>query len=114
MTFNEYQKQAITTDTSIGGMSGLTDPMFLDKAFGLVGEAGEFAEKLKKIYREKGGKFDDFDKQELVKELGDVLWYLSAVLYYFDVSFDDLAASNLEKVLSRKARGVTMGSGDNR
>lgn len=114
MTFDEYQKQAITTDVRVGAMTGLTDPMFLDKAFGLVGEAGEFAEKLKKIYRDKDGKLDDLTKPELVKELGDVLWYLSALLYYLDVSFDDLAAANLEKALSRKARGVLHGNGDNR
>ena len=114
MTFDEYQKQAITTDTSKGGMESMTDPMFLDKAFGLVGEAGEFAEKLKKIYRDKDGKLSDQDKQELLKELGDVLWYLSAVTYYLDTSFDDLATMNLEKVFSRKARGVMHGSGDNR
>ena len=114
MTFDEYQKQAITTDTDGGSMHGLTDPAFLDKAFGLVGESGEFAEKLKKIYRDKGAVLNQETKDELVKELGDVLWYLSAVLHYLDVSFDDLAAANLEKVLSRKTRGVTKGSGDNR
>lgn len=114
MTFNEYQKIAITTDTRQGKTSTLTDPMFLDKAFGLVGESGEFAEKLKKIYRDKDGLLTNEDKQEMVKELGDVLWYLSAVLYYLEVPFEDAAALNLEKVLSRKARGVMHGSGDNR
>jgi NTP pyrophosphatase (non-canonical NTP hydrolase) len=114
VTFDEYQQQAITTDTDGGAMSGLTDPAFLDKAFGLVGESGEFAEKLKKIYRDKDGELSDEDKTELVKELGDVLWYLSATLHYLGVSFDELASSNLEKVLSRKQRGVTQGSGDNR
>lgn len=114
MTFDEYQAQAITTDSDKGIMKGLTDKGFLDKAFGLVGESGEFAEKLKKIYRDKDGLLSDEDKAELVKELGDVLWYLSATLHYLGVSFDDLASSNLEKVLSRKQRGVTGGSGDNR
>lgn len=114
MTFDEYQKQAIVTDTDGGVMHGLTDKGFLDKAFGLVGESGEFAEKLKKIYRDQNGELSATAKEELVKELGDVLWYLSATLHYLDVSFDDLATANLEKVLSRKARGVTQGSGDNR
>lgn len=114
MTFNEYQKKAITTDVWAGKSDGLTDPRFLDKAFGLVGESGEFAEKLKKIYRDKDGKLSAEDKQEMIKELGDVLWYLSAVLYYLDTPFDDLAAANLEKVLSRKTRGALHGDGDNR
>ena len=114
MTFNEYQKIAITTDIWQAKTSVLTDPMFLDKAFGLVGESGEFAEKLKKIYRDKAGKLSGEDKQEMVKELGDVLWYLSAILYYLDIPFEDAAAQNLEKVLSRKARGTVRGSGDNR
>lgn len=105
---------AITTDVWAGKSDGLTDPRFLDKAFGLVGESGEFAEKLKKIYRDKDGKLSDEDKQEMIKELGDVLWYLSAVLHYLDVPFDDLAAANLEKVLSRKTRGALRGDGDNR
>lgn len=114
MTFNEYQKLAITTDVWAGESSGLTDPRFLDKAFGLVGESGEFAEKLKKIFRDKDGKLNDEDKQEILKELGDVLWYLSAVLHYLDTPFEELAAANLKKVLSRKDRGAISGSGDNR
>ncbi len=114
MTFDEYQKQAISTDTGDGKMHGLQHPMFLEKAFGLVGEAGEFAEKLKKVMRDKDNKFDDIVRAELLKELGDVLWYVSALAHYLDKSLDSLANDNLEKVLSRKARGATKGNGDNR
>jgi len=114
MTFDEYQKQAITTDLYEGTMESVTDHSFLEKAFGLVGEAGEVAEKLKKIIRDKDGKFSDEDKAELTKELGDVLWYISSLAKYMQVSLDDLATQNLEKVLSRRSRGVTKGSGDNR
>lgn len=114
MTFDEYQKQAITTDTYGGSMQHITDPGFMEKALGLVGEAGEVAEKLKKIIRDKNGEHTQEDIDELAKEFGDVLWYISGLSHYLGVSLDDVASKNLEKVLSRKARGVTMGSGDNR
>lgn len=114
MTFDEYQKQAITTDTYSGTMTAISDPGFLEKAFGLVGEAGEVAEKLKKIIRDKDGVLTDDDKREIIKEFGDVLWYISALSHYLGVSFESVAQGNLEKVLSRKARGKTHGSGDNR
>jgi NTP pyrophosphatase (non-canonical NTP hydrolase) len=114
MTFDEYQKQAITTDTAKGVMQGIADPAFLEKAFGLVGEAGEVAEKLKKIFRDKNGVLDATDRQEIIKEFGDVLWYISALSHYLNVSLDQVARLNLEKVLSRQSRGIIKGSGDNR
>lgn len=114
MTFDEYQKQAITTDTYNGGMTSLTDHAFLEKMFGLVGEAGEVAEKMKKIIRDKNGEMTEQDKAEIVKEFGDVLWYISSCSYYLGVPLEQVASSNLEKVLSRKQRGKTHGSGDNR
>lgn len=114
MTFNEYQQQAITTDTYGGSMTSITDPGFLEKAFGLVGEAGEVAEKLKKIIRDKDGELTKEDRQEIIKEFGDVLWYVSALSHYLEVPLEDVAKGNLEKVLSRKSRGKTHGNGDNR
>lgn len=114
MTFDEYQKQAITTDLFDSKLKSVTDPAFMEKALGLLGEAGEVAEKLKKIIRDKDGKLTEEDKTELAKEFGDVLWYISSLSYYLGVSLDDVARQNLEKVLSRKARGKTKGSGDNR
>lgn len=114
MTFDDYQKQAITTDLYDGTMQDVADHAFIEKALGLVGEAGEFADKLKKVIRDKDGQLNEEDKAELVKELGDVLWYLSSVSQYLGVSFNELAQQNLDKVLSRKARGVTKGRGDNR
>ena len=85
----------------------------LEKVFGLVGEAGEVAEKFKKILRDKNGIASDEDKKELAKELGDVLWYINSVGVYLGFSLEDIAQNNLDKVLSRKERGVTQGSGDN-
>lgn len=86
----------------------------LEKVFGLVGEAGEVADKFKKLIRDKNAKPSDEDKKELAKELGDVLWYVNSVGLYLGYSLEEIAQMNLDKVLSRKERGVTKGSGDNR
>jgi NTP pyrophosphatase (non-canonical NTP hydrolase) len=114
MTFDEYQKQAISTDLFADKHPAVDSHAFLAKLLGLVGEAGEVAEKFKKILRDKGGTFTKEDKKEITKELGDILWYINALSCYMDVKLEDVAHANLDKVLSRKARGVTKGSGDNR
>ena len=113
MTFDEYQEKAITTDTFTGPRD-LMSSGFLEKAFGLVGEAGEVAEKLKKIIRDKDGILSEEDKKEIIKEFGDVLWYISSLALYLGVPLSTVAEGNLDKVLSRKARGKTHSSGDNR
>ena len=86
----------------------------LEKVFGLVGEAGEVAEKFKKLLRDKDGVASDEDRRELMKELGDVLWYINSVGIYLGFTLDEIAQYNLDKVLSRKERNMTRGSGDNR
>ena len=96
------------------GADSISDPAMLEKVFGLVGEAGEVAEKFKKLLRDKGGEATDEDKKEIAKELGDVLWYVNSVSNYLGYDLEEIASMNLDKVLSRKDRGVTMGSGDNR
>ena len=114
MTFDEYQKRAITTDTSGGVPQPITSTAFFNKLLGLVGETGEIAEKFKKIYRDKNGVFDDVSKTDMQKELGDVLWYLSVVASYLDISLADIANDNLAKLQGRKARGTLKGNGDER
>lgn len=96
------------------GAKSISDPAMLEKVFGLVGESGEVAEKFKKLLRDKGGQATDEDKKEIAKELGDILWYVNSVGNYLGYDLEQIAAMNLEKVLSRKDRGVTTGSGDNR
>jgi len=110
MTFDEYQQQALTTVLSTGDK--FKD--LLHWVLGINGESGEVAEKLKKIIRDKDGVVSEEDKQELAKELGDVLWYLAVFAQDLGVSLDDIAAQNLAKLKSRKDRGVLGGSGDNR
>lgn len=89
-----------------------TNPTY--PTLGLVGESGEVAEKLKKIIRDKGGKPTEEDKHEIAKELGDVLWYVANLAAEFGYSLSTIAQMNLEKLHSRKDRGVLQGSGDNR
>lgn len=113
MNIDDYSTQAITTLMNTHAYGDVT-PELMAQILGLVGESGEVAEKFKKIIRDKNGVISEDDKRELVKELGDILWYINAVSSLLGVSLDEVASKNLEKVLSRKARGATHGSGDNR
>lgn len=80
---------------------------------GLTGEAGEIANKVKKILR--GDKeFDEVAKKDLAAELGDVLWYLAVLADALGVNLSQVASSNINKLLDRKNRNVLKGSGDNR
>jgi len=81
---------------------------------GLVGEAGEIAEKMKKVLRDKGGVIDEATKIELQKELGDVLWYLAQLSVELGFSLDDVAQNNIAKLKSRQERNKLHGDGDNR
>jgi len=83
-------------------------------ALGLAGEAGEVCEKVKKIMRDKGGVLSEEDSLELSKELGDVLWYISALACEINVSLSSIVEENLDKLSSRQDRGKLQGSGDNR
>ncbi|MCB9820261.1 nucleoside triphosphate pyrophosphohydrolase family protein [Candidatus Nomurabacteria bacterium] len=113
MKIEDYSRQAISTllgDHDVVDMS----PALISQVFGLVGESGEVAEKFKKLIRDKGGQLSDEDKQEILKELGDILWYINSVSNLLGSNLEEVAQKNLDKVLSRKARGVQTGSGDNR
>ena len=109
MDFNTYQKNARLTAQYPNLGSNYIYP-----TLGLVGEAGEVAEKVKKVIRDKKGLFDDESKKGLKKELGDVLWYISNICTEFNFSLDDIALQNLEKLKLRAAKGTISGSGDDR
>ncbi|MDQ5950716.1 MAG: hypothetical protein QG585_658 [Patescibacteria group bacterium] len=112
MTFDEYQQKALLTDGTVG--SSTISAKFISIVLGLSGEAGEIVEKFKKIYREKDGIWDNEDKKNIAKELGDLLWYISSVSNHTGISLEEIANINLEKLKSRSERGVLFGSGDNR
>lgn len=83
-------------------------------ALGLAGEAGEVAEHAKKAIRDDGGEVSAARRAALAKELGDVLWYVAQLATELDLDLEEIAAGNLEKLLSRQRRGVLSGSGDER
>ncbi|MEK7624417.1 MAG: nucleoside triphosphate pyrophosphohydrolase family protein [Patescibacteria group bacterium] len=109
MTFEEYQK--ISRETAIYPDK---DKNFIYPTLGLAGEAGEIAEKIKKVLRDKSGIVDEETRKEISKELGDVLWYLSQLATEMELSLEEIASLNIEKLKSRKERGALHGSGDNR
>ncbi|OGL72704.1 hypothetical protein A3F28_03295 [Candidatus Uhrbacteria bacterium RIFCSPHIGHO2_12_FULL_57_11] len=109
MTFDEYQKLAQTTARYPDAGRNFVYP-----TLGLAGEAGEVADKIKKIFRDKGGLLDEETRTTLKKELGDVLWYVAQLSTELGLSLDDVAAGNIEKLKSRKDRGTLHGDGDDR
>jgi len=109
MTFAEYQKDSRRTAIYPDLNSNYVYP-----TLGLAGESGEVADKIKKIIRDKGGIISDEDRQEMKKELGDVLWYVAQIATELKIDLEDVAQTNLEKLLSRLERNKIGGSGDNR
>ena len=113
MEFDDYQKKAKKYDQ----FENTSDPKeagLMEKVLGLPGEAGEVADKFKKILRDKDGKIGVEEKEEIKKELGDVLWYVAAVARNLGLPLSEVAKGNLEKLESRYQRGKLGGSGDNR
>lgn len=83
-------------------------------ALGLAGEAGEVANKVKKILRDNGGVLNPERAAAIAEECGDVLWYLAAVLDECGADLGQVAALNLAKLESRALRGKIQGDGDHR
>lgn len=110
MNFDDYQKEA--HDFAQYG----DNPMY--PVLGICGEAGEIAEKTKKLIRDKGmtswSGLEQEDRKALAKEIGDCGWYLSELATCLGLSLSDVARGNLTKLSSRRDRGVLGGSGDNR
>ncbi|QBI98234.1 MazG-like nucleotide pyrophosphohydrolase [Mycobacterium phage Sham4] len=110
----EYQLRS--ADTAIypgaGDVDSITGLSYA--AMGLAGEAGEVANKVKKILRDQDGIITIENRVQLHKELGDVLWYLSQLATQIGSSLPAVAEDNIQKLSSRKDRGVLQGSGDER
>ncbi len=81
---------------------------------GLCGEAGEVAEKVKKLYRDKDGEPSDEFIQQLKKELGDVIWYVTATANEVGLSLEEILEANYNKLLKRRETNTLHGSGDDR
>jgi NTP pyrophosphatase (non-canonical NTP hydrolase) len=108
MDFSDYQKRA--RDTAIYPR----EYKLVYPALGLAGEAGEVAEKVKKIIRDKGGEISAEDRDAIRKECGDVLWYLAQIASDLEFNLDSFAVANIEKLRLRKEKGTLQGSGDDR
>lgn len=108
-TLSDYQRRSRATAVYPEAGSNLLYP-----TLGLCGEAGEVAEKIKKMIRDDAGVLSDERRAALAKELGDVLWYVAQLATEAGLELDAIAAANLEKLLSRQQRGVLQGSGDER
>lgn len=109
MELSDYQARSRATAVYPDAGANLLYP-----TLGLCGEAGEVAEKIKKMVRDDGGVLSDERREALAKELGDVLWYLSQLATEARLDLDSIASQNLEKLLSRQRRSVLAGSGDDR
>jgi len=109
MDFKTYQKKS--RKTAIYSNLGNN---FIYPTLGLCGEAGEIAEKIKKVLRDDNGKISKEKKELIAKELGDVLWYISQIATELKIDLDSIAEVNIEKLYSRMKRDKLSGSGDNR
>ena len=81
---------------------------------GLTGEAGEVANKVKKIYRDGTNKITENNVQEISSEIGDCLWYVAVLADDIGCKLSDIANNNLIKLENRKKNGTLHGSSDQR
>ncbi len=109
MLLSDYQTRSRATAVYPDAGANLLYP-----TLGLCGEAGEVAEKIKKMIRDDGGVLSDDRREALAKELGDVMWYVAQVATEANLDLDQIAEANLAKLLSRRDRNVLSGSGDDR
>lgn len=109
MNVDDYQAAALTT--AIYPNRGAN---FVYPVLGMVGEAGEVAEKVKKVIRDGNGILTDPDREKIALELSDVAWYVAVLAAELDYNLSEIFQMNLDKLASRAQRGVLSGSGDNR
>ena len=103
-----YQKVALTTAIYP------REQAIIYPTLGLTGEAGEVANKVKKIIRDGSNKNDNSMVSEIKSEIGDCLWYIAVLANDFDIKLSDIASTNLEKLANRKKNNTIHGSGDTR
>lgn len=110
MQLNEYQEKASETaqfdERPVHPIAYVT--------LGLAGETGEVVEKVKKLFRNDKGNVSEEKREDLKKELGDVLWYLSQLAHLLGIPLEDVAQANINKLRSRAERGVIKSEGDDR
>ena len=109
MLLNDYQLESRSTARYPDAGNNLIYP-----TLGLTGEAGEVADKVKKLIRDRGGVMEQQFKEDLALELGDVLWYVAQLSTELGLSLEQVASANLSKLKSRSQRGTLQGEGDHR
>lgn len=112
LTLDEYAER--TADTAIYPGAGTGSWEALSYVGLGLGEAGEIQGKIKKVIRDDGGIVTDAKRHDIVAEMGDAYWYLARLCAELGVSPSDVLRANLDKLASRKERGVITGSGDER
>lgn len=108
MTFEEYQEQ--TAKTAIYPGQG-SNQGFTYTTLGIANEAGEFVGKVKKLMRDGPGAAS---LEDLMAELGDLMWYVSQSCNELGIALVDVAEGNIEKLTARADAGTLRGSGDDR
>ena len=106
MTINEYQKLALTT---LNPELSKKD-VLINGVMGLCGESGEAIDIVKK-YLAQG---HDLDREGLIKELGDIAWYLDETATALDVSLEEVLERNIEKLRKRYPEGFDSERSQNR
>ena len=109
MEFNEYQEKAWGTAIYPDRGKNIIYP-----ALWIGGESGEILNKIKKISRDEKNILNSEKKAELIKELGDLLWYIAALATELKINMNDIAEKNIVNLGERKNKGTLHGSGDNR
>ena len=109
MLLNDYQLESRSTARYPNAGDNLIYP-----TLGLTGEAGEVADKVKKLIRDRGGVVDEHFREDVALELGDVLWYLAQLATELGLSLEEVASANLSKLKRRSQRGTLQGEGDHR
>lgn len=108
MTLNEYQDKALETAVYPQKYK------VVYPALGLAGEAGEVADKVKKVIRDNRCVFDAKRREAIAQELGDVQWYIATLAHDLGYTLEEIGEMNYAKLSSRKQRGKIGGNGDNR
>jgi len=108
MEMNEYQSLARATAIYP------SEYTIIYPTLGLAGEVGEVCGKIKKMLRDDGGVLSYERLQALLDELGDVLWYVAAIVGDLGCDLDTIAQRNVEKLESRRQRDKLRGDGDKR
>lgn len=109
MDFEEYQRLSKRTAVYPDVGKNIVYP-----TLGLASEAGEVASKVKKAFRDHGGIINEERREDIKKELGDVLWYVAQIASELGLELDTIASHNIDKLASRHERQTLGGDGDNR